>query len=467
LIHVDVDVDVDVDVQCRCSSQSWRSYVCAIIVCVDKNHWLSPVDSGQILWDTRRPKSPVILIDWLVTDDHFGSGQLIHGLKTFGLQSIRIMDFELSSDCSSDESSVVEVSKLLPGKNNKDNSSDEKKSIAQTERDGPIRLDNTTEEEPNNDRNFPFDFESSSDDSSVVELSRLLPSDGNDNNKCDKNQSRSMILESDAPCQLNTEAKTGNTRNGNDLETDNEKSKAIDSAIVSTTQLPKASSEKSKDKRETEINSRRRMVRVVMGESVKAWRRQRNVSQRNKMANVQNSNVSYSNVPDHGKHPKYAVVHKRDSSVAPKTEFQDSQLNVRRSTDDNNDKIDIVVKTTSGKHYAEDDTAVERPESMSYTAKKFKRQLSHHQSQTSLSSTPVSAPAFVDCIAIWDPARRLYVLEVPELIATDVSMFAKSDGNCGDGIHDNGNSERRRQDPLEQKRQAERKLQSHRKRRRL
>eukprot|EP00536_Pseudo-nitzschia_multiseries_P006258 jgi/Psemu1/65509/estExt_Genemark1.C_1300060 len=387
------------------------------------------------------------------------------------------MDFDLSSDSSSDESSVVDVSMLLPGKSHNKNNCHETKNVAHPLGEDPSRLNTTgTEGKPIGKGDFHFGCDSSSDStcSSVVDFSKLLPSDNIQNNKSDELK--------DAPCQLNSEAKIDSTRNGNYMDNDRDKSKQTDAASASVIQSPKKLTEKSKDNVESKNNRKRGMIRVVMGESVKVWRRQRNSSQNNKTTNTQNNNIGHPSIPSYGKHPNYtyAVLQNRDSSpdprtnhnrVATKTEFENSHLHVQRRSDGNNDKIEMILNT-SERHDAEHATVARSPQTISYTAKKFKRQLSHHQNQASLSSTPLSASTFVDCIALWEPKRGVYVLEVPELIANDVTMTARPDDNYGDGIHGSENhdgrhnSDRRRQDPLEQQRQAEIKLQNHRKRRR-
>ena len=415
------------------------------------------------------------------------------------------MNFDLSSDGSSNGSSVVDLSTLLPGgkKNNEKNNCDEKKNIASTVGDEPSRLNNSeSEDKSSNDIHFEFGNDSSSEGSSVVDISTLLPRNSIQSNNSDEIKSISSIL-GDVPSQLNINSvdKIGNRRDSIDYDEDNgrNESKQIDTKKNTSTyqQSSKKSSENTKDYGESKSDCKSRMMRIVMGESIKAWRMERNTTKNSKKATVIKKNIIHdSDTKPHGKHPQYALVQKRYSTsdpkssnnnlLSPQNDFEISHLNVQRSSGGNGDRIEIVVGSST-RHGVECTDDEKNLRTMKYEAKKFKRQLSNHQTQTPLSSsTQLSTSTYVDCIAIWDPVRKVYVLEVPELVAHDVAttMTTLGDNDSDDDrdnaatalknnpgnnrIHgDRHDSATRRPDPIEQQRQAERKVQSHRKRRRL
>mmetsp|Transcript_18197 Transcript_18197/g.39670 ORF Transcript_18197/g.39670 Transcript_18197/m.39670 type:complete len:415 (+) Transcript_18197:362-1606(+) len=413
------------------------------------------------------------------------------------------MSFDLSSDGSSDGSSVVDLSTLLSGgnKNNENNNRDEKKNIASTVGDEPSRRNNSNgEDKSSNAIHFEFGEDSSSEGSSVVDVSTLLPRNSNQRNGSDEKKGILSIL-GDVPSQLNINSseKIDNEREniGDDQNNGRNESKQIGAKNNPSTdqQSSKKSSEKTKDYEESKSDCKSHMMRIVMGESVKAWRTERNTTKKSKKATNQNNTIRDTDTKPHGKHPQFVLVQKRDSLSDPKSSknylvsptkfFENSHLNVHRSSGGNGDRIEIVIGP-SKRHSAEGTDDEKNQRTIKYGAKQIKRQLSNHQNQTPLSlSTRLATSTFVDCIAIWDPVRKVYVLEVPELVVHDVATtMAASGNNDGDDENDNAatalrNNPRsnrihgsrhdpatRRPDPIEQQRQAEMKLQSHRKRRR-
>lgn len=206
------------------------------------------------------------------------------------------------------------------------------------------------------------------------------------------------------------------------------------------------------------------MTRVIAGESVKAWRRHRKNAHNRSVNSTQPGPSNNTN-----NCPKYIMVQQRDAPDPAKfrdcasesIDFKNAHVNVE-SVDE--DKIEIVVpcSTSSSSTTTSSSSVI------------TKRQLPHNGNQISTSSPPVSNSVFVDCVAIWDFKRKVYVLEVPELIIKDGTMPSTVAGGIKNpyiqnDVHahnDISNSTLRPYDPLEQQRKAESKLLNHRKRRR-
>jgi hypothetical protein len=321
-------------------------------------------------------------------------------------------------------------------------------------------------------KSMSFDLSSTtSDDSSIVDIFALLPGGNNRKIDSDENKIISSLLY-DSSSKVDNEHKTSYHK-----DTTND-----DNA---TKQSLENSSEEAKDC-QTRRYDDGHTIRVIMGKSVKNLRTQRNYKcitnsttrtlMKSKTAynkGTTQDSIDGNNIKPHANQPNYVVVQQRDASSDPKIkhiDFENSHLNVQRSSSGSNVRVDIVEESSTKEN--------QKKETM-YSTKKCKRQFSKHGNQTSLSSS-----AFVDCIAIWDPKRQVYVLEVPELIASDITIMPSSDNDCNiaatgvidrhlnsnlDASHDvtAGNpARRRRQDPLKQQRQDETKLLNPRKRRR-
>ena len=202
-----------------------------------------------------------------------------------------------------------------------------------------------------------------------------------------------------------------------------------------------------------------------MGESVKAWRRHRNKAYNNSTISTQPTG-SDTRINNTNNHPKYVMVQQKDDCISGRIDFKNAHVNVKND-DEEEDKVEIIVASTS---------------SSTSLPVKAKRQLPHHENQTTASSSSSSSllPAFVDCVAIWDSQRQVYVLEIPELIIKDVTMHTsaivvginkslhiqKNDVHVHVNNDIRNNSALRQYDPLKQQQKAESKLLNHRKRRR-
>ena len=315
-------------------------------------------------------------------------------------------------------------------------------------------------------KSMSFDLSSTtSDDSSIVDISALLP--GGNNRKIDNDENKiiSFLLDDSSSKAVGNEHKTNDHQ---DTTNDGNRSESNHIGTPTTKKSLENSSEQAKD---CQIST----IRVIMGESVKNWRRQRNHKSKpaSNKGTTQDNIDGNNNIKPHAKQPNYVVVQQRDASSHPKIrhniDFENSHLNVQRSSSGNNARVDIVEESSTTDNQKKETT---------YTTKKCKRQISKHGNQ----QTSLSSSAFVDCIAIWDPKRHVYVLEVPELIASDIAILpSSSDDDCNSiaatGVKSNhldashgvtaGNlARRRRQDPLKQQRQDDTKLLHHRKRRR-
>ena len=129
-----------------------------------------------------------------------------------------------------------------------------------------------------------------------------------------------------------------------------------------------------------------RTIRIVMGESVKTWQRHRN-------PNLHRTDKSLE------PNPKFITIQSSSSSSNSRLNFDKSRLEVQKSMGGKTARVDII------------DTKEDEE----------KRQ------STKLCKQP-SSSAFVDCVAIWDPQRQVYTLEIPELIATsDVRLASPPD----------------------------------------
>mmetsp|Transcript_15526 Transcript_15526/g.31901 ORF Transcript_15526/g.31901 Transcript_15526/m.31901 type:complete len:338 (-) Transcript_15526:188-1201(-) len=334
-----------------------------------------------------------------------------------------------------------------------------------------------------------FDLSSiGSDDTSVVDISALLP-ECNENSDEDEGGKNTSSPIHDSSTEFND-------RNAFDHRsektTENTRARTKDSPII-----PKQSTEKLNDETEkfgSQQTCDGRTIRVVMGSTVNAWQTQRK-NNRNSISTTRTSMKSKStdnirstqndtdnkNTKQHASHSSYAVVQERNGSffenkmdrnfASMEIDVGNFCLNAQRSRIGSNDKVEIIEASSSVENL--EHTKDEKKRKI-YTTKKCRRQIWNHGKQTSSSIIgPLHASAFVDCIAIWDPRRKVYVLEVPELVANDITIVNNADDDHGInkkhvvlGKAEAGSREWRRQDPLQQQRHAETKLLKHRKRRR-
>ena len=297
-----------------------------------------------------------------------------------------------------------------------------------------------------------FDLSSSSDDeSSVVEISALLTGVNNEDGIINSTtNNNSLSHHGDEPSDLNND----------DGDDDDDGNNRIQQASSSSSTVIKETEKEFVNKKNCNDNR----TRFVMGESVNAWRRHRNKAYNNSSILTQPTG-SDTRINNTNNHPKYVMVQQKDDCISGRIDFKNAHVNVKN--DDEEDKVEIIVASTS---------------SSTSLPVKAKRQLPHHENQTTASSSSSSSllPAFVDCVAIWDSQRQVYVLEIPELIIKDVTMHPsaiavginKSLHNQKNDVHVNvnndirNNSALRQYDPLKQQQKAESKLLNHRKRRR-
>lgn len=332
-----------------------------------------------------------------------------------------------------------------------------------------------------------FDLSSTtSDDMSIVALSLLLPG-------CDSKEISTDEHKNDTSSKnINVNEREADCHKDNENDDNRAQSKSI--RTTRTKESQKIETEKANNEGKRQCDGR--TIRVIMGESVKAWRTQRNnnrtrnpttrtltksKSSRNEGTNK--TNIDGKNTDSDAIQSKYVVIQQRDTSSDPKMnqkglsrqiDFKNSHLNVERSNNGSNVRIDIVETSSTSDNL--ECTNVRKQQTV-YTTRKCKSQFSPHgNGPQSLSSK------FVDCIALWDSKRQVYVLEVPQIIANDTAIMRSPDNG-----HDNATTEvndrqlnsnlngghdvvvgslARRRDPLEEQRQAEAKLSSHRKRRR-
>jgi hypothetical protein len=303
-----------------------------------------------------------------------------------------------------------------------------------------------------------FDLSSSSDDeSSVVEISALLTGVNNEDGTINSTtNNNSLSHHGDEPSDLNNDDGDGD---GDDGDGNNriQQASSSSSTVIKETEKEFVNNKNCNDNR----------TRFVMGESVKAWRRHRNKAYNNSTILTQPTG-SDTRINNTNNHPKYVMVQQKDDCISGRIDFKNAHVNVKN--DDEEDKVKIIVAPTS---------------SSTSLPVKAKRQLPHHENQTTASSSSSSSsssllPAFVDCVAIWDSQRQVYVLEIPELIIKDVTMHTsaivvginKSLHNQKNDVHVHvnndirNNSALRQYDPLKQQQKAESKLLNQRKRRR-
>ncbi len=290
---------------------------------------------------------------------------------------------------------------------------------------------------------FDLSSTTSSDDGSVIDISALLPDNTNDT------KGASALL-------FDSPSKVGQ----NDDDTANRQSDGIADKNNTPDLKQKASAKQTSEdsgKEDDQNKGSQDTVRTIIGESVKEWQRQResNPSRTSISTSARNAIHEKSIPSDKANHQSYIVVQQRDASSNSKVtekaasvpiDFMKSHVEVQPSV--GGSRVDIVEASSTSDE-------MERR----YTAKTVKRQLSQHGNQA-----PTTSSAFVDCIAIWDTERRAYILEIPELIVSDVRRVQSSAD--GDNALDQ-NRRQRKQNPLEQQQQAEAQLLQSRKRRRL
>jgi len=288
---------------------------------------------------------------------------------------------------------------------------------------------------------FDLSSTTSSDDASVVDISALLP---------DKTKGASSLL---------FDSSSTVDRNDDDAIV-RQKDLASDKNVTDLKEKNSAkSSLEGSDKKDIQNKGCQDTIRVVMGESVKNWRRQRQSSPRRTSVStptrISTKAKPISNegtVPIHGneispgnaKQPSYIVIQQRDSSTkvtdaSNQIEFEESRLEVQPSVSGSIPRVDILEASDN----------YERR----YTAKTVKRQFSQNGNQT-----PLTSSGFVDCIAVWDPQRQVYRLEIPELIASNIGSVLLSP---------NEQIAACRKNREQQQKQAEAQRQDNRKRRRL
>lgn len=216
---------------------------------------------------------------------------------------------------------------------------------------------------------FDLSSSTSSDEGSVVDISALLP-----DKKETKGWASSHLLDESS-------SSVGDERTT--------KNQGVTSKLTSKKSTETIGKEAKDDDGRT--------IRIVMGESVKTWQRQRNPHQSDD-----------SSVPN----TKYVVIQQSESSKNTKInqnyssqniDFEKSRLDVQKSMGGKNARVDIIqTNEDKEKRYS-----------------------------TKLCKLPISS-AFVDCVAIWDPQRQVYTLEIPELTASDsrlVSTLHEDDQN--------------------------------------
>jgi len=293
---------------------------------------------------------------------------------------------------------------------------------------------------------FDFSSTTSSDDGSVIDISDLLP----DNTNNTKGAS-SLLFDSPSKVDQKEDSTAKHESDGagyNKIPELKEKASAKQPSEDSSKEdVPKEGSQDT--------------IRIIMGESVKNWQRQR---QRQRQNNPRRTSISTATrnaihekkiSPENANQPSYIVVQQRDASSDSKTaekaasvpiDFKKSHVEVHSTV--GGSRVDIVEALSTS------DEKQRR-----HTAKTVKRQLSQHGNQA-----PPTSSAFVDCIAIWDAERQAYTLEIPELIASDIRL-AQSSIDRDNALEPNRGQ--RKQNPLQEQKQAEAQLLQSRKRRRL
>lgn len=275
---------------------------------------------------------------------------------------------------------------------------------------------------------FDLSSTTSSDEASVVDISALLP-DKNDN------KGTSSLLFESSSSTANVEDGGGNDQNDSAYGVNSSK---FENIAVNTTKRSLETFGKEAKGGNT--------IRVVMGESIKIWKT--NHHRTNKSSKSKPNNNHGNKMQPHTNQPNFVVVQQRrypssdpmqatGKDTSQKIDFEKSRLDVQRSMSGKNNRVEIIVETP----------LTSETKGTRYTIKTCKNQLLKNGNKT----LPTSS-AFVDCIAIWDPQRQVYTLEVPELIVDDIRFMPSSDDDD--------------QNTVEQQRQSETKLFHTRKRRR-
>ncbi len=226
---------------------------------------------------------------------------------------------------------------------------------------------------------FDLSSTTSSDEGSVVDISALLP---------DKKETEEWTSSQNRPAEPSSSVEDEQA-----TENQYEASKR-----ESNSQLKKNNTKSTKKVPETidkEAKNNSRTIRIVMGESVKTWQRQRNLNRTDKSLepNARYIMIRSSDSPTNGKvNQAYSL---------QKIDFEKSRLDVQKSMGGKNARVDIIETNED----------------------KEKR----HSTKV---CKPSSSAAFVDCVAIWDPQTQVYTLEIPELIATsDARLVSPPDEN--------------------------------------
>jgi hypothetical protein len=138
------------------------------------------------------------------------------------------------------------------------------------------------------------------------------------------------------------------------------------------------SNEQGKTSSQPEDNGK---IRIVMGESVQRWRHLRQ--------NPDDSETSSYSSNNNNHKEEHIVLRHTDTSAAGQVRLEDSQLEL---LEDNKVTLQVSLPNSN--------------KNIVYTAK--------------VRPPPSSSSLFVDCIALWDSKRQVYVLEIPKLVATDL-----------------------------------------------
>lgn len=210
---------------------------------------------------------------------------------------------------------------------------------------------------------FDLSSTTSSDEGSVVDISALLP---------DRNETKALAEPSTSVEHEPTTKNQGKT------------SKPECSSHLK--EIDTKSRSKSLETIGKETKNDDRTMRIVVGESVKTWQRQRN-------PNLHRTDKTLE------PNPKYITIQSSNSSSNSKVNFEKSRLEVQKSMGGKTARVDIIETKKD-----------------------------EEKRQSTKLCKPPSSSAFVDCVAIWDPQRQVYTLEIPELIATsDIRLASLPD----------------------------------------
>jgi hypothetical protein len=133
-------------------------------------------------------------------------------------------------------------------------------------------------------------------------------------------------------------------------------------------------------------------IRIVVGESILQWRRLR------QNPSLKESTTSTTTTKEHA----VVLQHVAETRAIP---WEESNLQV------STDKTKKVVQLSTTHHHQEDDATATA--TAVYTAKTVRPPQS-------------SSMKHVDAVAIWDATRHVYVLEIPQLVASDWTMDSRS-----------------------------------------